>query len=223
MKRMLAFSAAVALTGLAAAVAEEAKTAPLPIELPKPLFQGTPQPVKGLPHLEKPTDKRAPFMAPEGCVNLAKGKTVTSSDSFPVIGELELVTDGDKSGTDGSYVELGPGLQWVQVDLGQPARMYAIVVWFFHQQTRAYHDVIVQVSNDAEFTKDVTTVYNNDHDNSAGKGAGKDMAYMETNLGRLIDSKGVAGRYVRIYTRGNTSNEMNHYCEVEVWGLPAAK
>lgn len=205
-------------------MAADEKTAPLPIELPKPLFQGTPQPVRGITNLEKVSDKpRPPFMAPEGCTNLAKGKKVTSSDSFPVIGELDLVTDGDKAGTDGTYVELGPNLQWVQIDLEKQADIFAIVVWFFHQQTRAYHDVIVQVSDDPEFVKDVKTVYNNDNDNSAGKGAGKDMMYMETNQGRLIDTKGVKARYVRIYTRGNTSNEMNHYVEVEVWGKAAAK
>jgi hypothetical protein len=37
----------------------------------------------------------------------------------------------------------------------------------------------------------------------------------------LIDAKGVKGRYVRLYSAGNTSNKMNHYIEVEVWGKPA--
>ena len=35
-----------------------------------------------------------------------------ASDSAPVIGELSFITDGDKTGVDGSYVELGPELQW---------------------------------------------------------------------------------------------------------------
>ena len=48
-------------------------------------------------------------------------KKVTSSDDAPVIGELAMVTDGDKEGADGSYVELGPDKQWVQIDLGAAA------------------------------------------------------------------------------------------------------
>ena len=31
----------------------------------------------------------------------------------------------------------------------------------------------------------------------------------------------VKARYVRLYSKGNTSNDMNHYVEVEVLGLPA--
>lgn len=198
-----------------------ADNVPLPLELPKPLFVGTPVPIQ-VPNLEKPrTGKRPDFLAPAGTVNLAKGKAVTSSDEFPVIGELGFVTDGDKKGTDGTFVELGPNVQWVQIDLGSAAKIYAVVFWHFHAQARVYHDVIVQVSDDPEFKKGVTTIYNNDHDNTAGQGAGKDMAYVETNEGRLVDAKGVTGRYVRLYSNGNTTDELNHYIEVEVYGQPA--
>ena len=138
-----------------------------------------------------------------------------------MIGELNFVTDGEKSGVDGTYVELGPGPQWVQIDLGAPAKLAAVAVWHFHSQARVYHDVIVQVSNDAEFKKDVTTIYNNDHDNSSKMGKGGDLAYVETNSGRVIDAKGATARYVRLYSNGNTSDELNHYVEVEVFGQPA--
>jgi hypothetical protein len=30
----------------------------------------------------------------------------------------------------------------------------------------------------------------------------------------------VKGRYVRLYSNGNTSNDLNHYVEVEVYGTP---
>jgi hypothetical protein len=53
-------------------------------------------------------------------------------------------------------------------------------------------------------------------------GIGKDRPYIETNLGKLIDGKGVSGRYVRVYSRGNTANDLNHYVEVEVFGKPAS-
>lgn len=55
---------------------------------------------------------------------MAAGKKVTSSDRNPVIGELEMITDGDKDASEGSFVELGPGLQQVTVDLGNLAVLY---------------------------------------------------------------------------------------------------
>jgi len=194
----------------------------LKTELPKPLFVGTPVPVK-LPNLEPPRQgKRPDFMVPVGTTNLALGKKVTSSDNEPIIGDLELITDGDKEGEEGYWVELGPGKQWVQIDLGQTAEIYAILVWHYHSQARVYRDVVVQISDDPKFASGVTTVFNNDYQNNHGFGAGKDFAYVETNEGRLIDAKGVKGRYVRLYSNGNTSNRLNHYIEVEVFGKPAA-
>lgn len=202
-------------------VAQAADEVPLKLELPRPLFVGTPRPIS-LPNLEKPrTGRRPDFMVPAGTVNLSKDKPVTASDSLPVIGDLPFITDGDKSGGDGTYVEFGPGVQWVQIDLEQEAKLAAIVVWHFHSQARAYHDVIVQASDDPEFKKGVTTLFNNDDDNSAGFGAGSDPAYIETYEGRLIDAKGTTARYVRLYSNGNTSDELNHYVEVEVYGQPA--
>jgi hypothetical protein len=44
------------------------------------------------------------------------------------------------------------------------------------------------------------------------------MNYVETHEGKLIDAKGITGRYVRLHSRGNTDNEFNHYIEVEVYG-----
>jgi hypothetical protein len=194
---------------------------PLKIELPRPLFVGTPRPLK-LANLEKPRVGRRPeIMVPAGTVNVSKDKPVTASDTLPVIGELSYITDGDKDGSDGTFVEFGPGVQWVQIDLESPTKIAAIVLWHFHSQARAYHDVVVQVSDDAEFKKDVKTIYNNDDDNSAGLGAGSDPAYIETYEGRLIEAKGATGRYVRLYSNGNTSDELNHYTEVEVYGQPA--
>jgi hypothetical protein len=215
-RRILALT--LVLTAAAALNAED--LVPIPLELPKPLFVGTPVPIK-VPNLEKATGaKRPPFLAPAGTVNLSKGKEVTASDTFPVIGDIAFVTDGDKEGSEGTYVEFGPGLQWVQIDLGAPATLRAIVAWHFHAQARVYHDVIVQVSDDKDFKTGVTTLFNNDHDNTAGLGAGKDFAYVETAEGKLIDAKGVKARYVRLYSNGNTTSELNHYVEVEVFGQP---
>ena len=218
MKRLLL---SLFLSVCALPLMQAADQVPLKIDLPKPLFVGTPRPIK-VPNLEKPRVGRRPdLMVPAGTVNLSKGKTVTASDSLPVIGELPLITDGDKDGSDGTFVEFGPGVQWVQIDLGAPAKIAAIAVWHFHSQARVYHDVVVQVSDDPEFKQGVHTVFNNDEDNSAGLGAGKDQAYIETYEGRLIEAKGTTGRYVRLYSNGNTSDELNHYTDVEVYGQPA--
>ena len=205
-----------------AAPAAASDKVPLKIELPKPLFVGTPVPFK-LSNLE-PARKgaRPDFLVPPGTVNLAKDKKVTSSEADPVIGTLDLIIDGDKAGDEGSWVELGPGKQWVQIDLGKSAELYAVIVWHFHQQARVYKAVVVQISDDPEFKKDVTTLLNNDSESANGLGEGKDFTYIETNEGKLVDAKGVKARYVRLYSNGNTSNKLNHYIEVEVFGKPAA-
>jgi len=200
---------------------------PLEIKLPRPLFQGTPKNIKPTPTMEKYSEKpRPPFLAPPGCTNLALNKKVTSSDMAPVVGELSYVTDGDKEGSDGSFVELGPDKQWVQIDLGETAEIYAVVVWHYHAEGRVYHDVIVQVSDDPDFIENVKTIFNNDFDNSSGLGLGKNLEYIEDYRGKLIDARNekgepVKGRYVRLYSKGNTSNDMNHYVEVDVYGKPA--
>ena len=189
-------------------------------ELPKPMFVGTPQDTR-VPNLEKPRGKaRGDFFAPAGTKNLAAGKPVSSSDEEPIIGDIDMITDGDKEAADGSYVELGPFDQHVTVDLEAVHEIYAILAWHYHKQARVYFDVVVQVADDPDFISNVKTLFNNDIDNSLGLGVGKDMHYTETNEGRLFDAKGVKGRYVRLYSKGNTSNDLNHYIEVEVYGRP---
>ena len=211
----------------AAAKPDDKKSEVLKIELPRPLFQGTPKNIKARPTLEKYDEKpRPPFYVPPGVKNLALKKKVTSSDPAPIIGELEMITDGDKEGYDGCYVEVAPGKQWVQIDLGVPADIFALVVWHYHAEGRVYHDMVIQVADDPDFITNVRTVYNNDFDNSSGLGLGKDLEFIEDYRGRLIDAKidgkPVRARYVRLYSRGNTSNDMNHYVEVEVFGKPAS-
>lgn len=200
--------------------AAEAKLVELDLKLPKPMFIGTPQNIQ-VPKLEKPLGKpRPPFLAPEGTKNVALGRPVKSSDEAPVIGELKMITDDDKEAGDGSYVELGPFLQNVTIDLGKKHTLYAIVAWHFHKQPRVYYDVVVQVADDANFTSNVSTLYNNDLDNSAKMGTGADNHYVETSEGRLIDARGVQGRYVRLYSNGNSNDDLNHYIEVAVYGKP---
>jgi hypothetical protein len=200
--------------------APPAEMVPIEIELPKPMFVGTPQNISVL-NLEKPLGKpRPPFLAPAGTTNVALEKPVSSSDEEPIIGDIEMITDGDKEAADGSYVELGPFVQHVTIDLEAMHEIYAIIIWHYHKQARVYYDMVAQVADDPDFITNVRTLFNNDIDNSAGIGVGEDMHYTETNEGRLIDAKGVKARYVRLYSNGNTSNDLNHYIEVAVYGKP---
>lgn len=200
----------------------------LPLKMPKAMFIGTPKNIKS-PNLRKETGKkRPPFYAPKGAKNVALGKEISGSDEEPIIGELELITDGDKEGGDGSFVEFGPGVQHVQIDLGAKFEIWAILVWHYHSEGRVYQDMVVQTADDPDFIMGIKTLFNNDHDNSSGLGVGKtDKEYIETNDAYLISGldrktkKPAVSQYVRMYSNGNTSNELNHYIEIEVWGVPA--
>ncbi|OGD19048.1 MAG: hypothetical protein A2W03_06485 [Candidatus Aminicenantes bacterium RBG_16_63_16] len=213
-------AAGVAAASAAQTPAPEQGKEELKLQLPKPMFVGTPRNINS-PNLEKVTGKsRGPFFVPAGTKLISLNKPVTSSDTQPVIGDATYVTDGEKSGEDGYFVELGPGKQYVQIDLKAPHQLNAILVWHYHAQARVYRDVVVLVSDDKDFVSGVTTVFNNDHDNSSGLGLGKDKEYIETAEGKLIDPRGVRGRYLRLWSSGNTSNDMNHYVEVEIYGTP---
>ena len=221
MNKNIAMCSLLAAVTLAPLVARQAtEKVELKLQLPKPMFIGTPTNIKS-PNLEAITGKsRGPFMVPAGTKLLSLKRPVKSSDMQPVIGEMEMVTDGEREGGDGYFIELGPGKQWVQIDLGASYALHAILAWHYHSQARVYRDVIVQVSDDKDFLKGVQTVFNSDHDNTSGLGLGKDKEYIEVAEGRLFDPKGVKGRYVRLYSNGNTTNDLNHYVEVEVYGTP---
>lgn len=197
------------------------KGVPYTTELPPEMIQGTPVPIK-LPNLEPALTTAPEFNIPEGTILLSKGKPVTSSDDFPLIGSPDLITDGVKNAGEGHYVELEAGKQWVQIDLEQEVAIHAIHVWHYHSQRRAYKGVVARISNDSEFKEGVTTVFNNDYENTHGFGKGADRPYVETRFGKIIDGRGTTGRYVRLYSAGNTSNDNNHYIEVEVHGIPTS-
>ena len=114
--------------------------------------------------------------------------------------------------------------QWVQIDLEQEALIDAVVVWHYFMQQRVVFDVIVQVSNDPEFETGVTTIFNNDISGEtsalAGTTRGTDNAFVGTYHGRQLAANGARGRYVRLWSNGNSDNRMNEYIEVEVFGRP---
>jgi len=201
-------------------LAQAADTIPLTTTIPPEKIEGTPIEIK-VPNLKLAASKAPQIQVPAGTVLLSKGKPVTASDDFPIIGDMPYITDGEKEAGEGYFLELANGLQWVQIDLEQEAAIQALWVWHYHSQRRAYHDVIIQISNDPAFATGVTTIFNNDFDNSASLGTGSDSPYIETQYGLLVPVAGVKGRYIRLYSQGNTSNDMNHYIEVEVFGTPA--
>src|SRR5512147_1305388 len=82
--------------GLASAAPAQApqksaqKLEPIPLVLPQPMFEGTPQNLR-VPNLEKPRYKaREPFLAPAGVKNVARRKPVTSGEE-PVMGDLSQI------------------------------------------------------------------------------------------------------------------------------------
>jgi len=216
------FALVVGGVGMVAGASDNGKIQ-LRIDLPKPQFTGTPKPIRSA-NLEPARNGRLrePVEVPAGCDKvLSKGCKVTSGDPEPpLVGALSLITDGDKEHDAETYVELGPGKQWVQIDLGKEHEIYAACVWHYHGEARVYRDVICQICSDPNFVDGVVTVFNNDHDNSSGLGAGKEKEYVESNEGRAFAVNGVKGRYIRFYSTGNTSDDMNHYTEIEIYGKP---
>lgn len=210
----------VTLAGGLTAVAADAGMKPLELKLPEPTLRGTPEDLPTGPNIDPPpkTDP-APFMVPAGSKNISEGKPVTSSVK-PFTGELGQVTDGKKEAFDSDAIEMRSGSQWVQVDLGAEFVIHAVAIWHDHRYIQITRDVIVLVSNDPEFKTGVTTLYNNDFDDSSKLGAGKDKEYFETRWGRLVDGKGTKARYVRGYSKGTTLTALNCWQEIEVYGAP---
>ncbi len=193
----------------------------LELQYPMPMYVGTPKDLMDMDKLERTWEITSPpFLVPSGTENLALDKLVEIGDEIPVMGDPDLVTDGSKEAADGYYLELEKGPKYITIDLEEECTIYAVVVWHYHRKARVYYDVVVQAADDPDFIVNVNTIYNNDHDNSLGFGVGEDLHYIEDHKGRLMDGRGVTGKYVRLYSNGNTDNPLNHYLEVEIYGIP---
>lgn len=205
--------------------AADADLAPIPLKLPLPTLKGTPDDLPKGPHIEPPSEKpRPPFLAPKGAKNVALNKKVTASDRKPALGDLSVITDGNKEAIDDHVVELRKGVQWVQLDLGEVCDVYAIVMWHDHRVLQVFRGVVVQAADDPDFIENVTTIFNNDTENVSGLGIGTDRQYFETAQGKLIPvEKGLKTRYLRFYSKGSNLSALNGYQEIEVYGLPAKK
>ena len=193
---------------------------PLKPELPRPTFEGTPVDVRS-PHRDAYRGEGVPpptLWVPEGTRLLSRGCPVSSNDPSVGKNDLALVTDGEKQYSVFAYLELAPGVRWVQLGLGTNAGIQAVCLWRERPEQCVYRDTVVQVSDDPAFASGVTTLFNNDYDNSAGLGSGTDKEYFEDHFGRRIAGQGVRARYIRITSNGNTSDPYKRYNEVEVYG-----
>lgn len=201
--------------------AADAPTAPLVLTLPAHTLRGTPTDLPTGPNIEPVSDKPpTPVQVPKGVVNVAAGKPVTAS-VMPFLGDLSQLTDGKREPLDDDAVEFRKGVQWVQVDLGQSYAIHAVAMWHDHRYVQIIHGVVLQVSDDPAFKTGVTTLFNNDTENTSGLGVGTDREYFELHFGRVVPAKGVKARYVRGYTRGSNQTAINCWQEIEVYALPA--
>ncbi|MGC3957106.1 MAG: discoidin domain-containing protein [Verrucomicrobiota bacterium] len=193
----------------------------LALQLPAPTLKGTPEQLPSGPNIEANSDKApAAMQISKGAKNVALGKPATTSVKPFSETQPEAITDGKKEAFDYDTVEMKKGTQWVQVDLGEAYKIEAIAIWHDHRYIQTMHDVIVQVSDDPEFKTGVTTLFNNDTDNSSGLGVGTDREYFERHWGRVFDGKGTKARYVRGYTKGSHLSALNCWQEIEVYAVP---
>ena len=157
-----------------AAVAAFAEKVALKIQFPPPHSSGTPKEIKS-DNLEPdpgPGKFRPPIMVePEYTKKLTTEDTKVTTSEEAVTGENEYVVDGDKTPDATSMLQLPGGVQWVQLDLGAEHDISAVCVWHDQGDERVYKDVIMQISNDPKFLEGVTTIFNNDHDDSAARRA----------------------------------------------------
>jgi len=211
------------LIALTLSLARAADLVPLPLELPKPAFTGTPKDMQLSDFTDPFPDPKKPrpaFLAPAGVTNVARGAKVTSSDTKASADTLAKLVDGEKEGENDHIALLRKGTQWTQVELPDEKEIYAIVIWNGHNEKKVYHDFIVQLSSDAAFSSAVITVYNNDRDGSSGQGIGTDREFFESWEGRLIPVGGKKAKYVRYYTKGSTEGALNERTEIEIYAKP---
>jgi hypothetical protein len=108
---------------------------------------------------------------------------------------------------------------WIQIDLEYPSKLDALVIWHkYDTNLDVARGVVIQVSDTPEFSSNSVTFFNNDYGNLNRMGVGSDYEYYETRFGKIIPTRGVVTRYVRLYCRGFHQSKESAYLEVEAWG-----
>ena len=186
-------------------------------------------------HLRDKTKRLPPMFIRKAARNVALGKPVTAT-RVP-FGKMQTLTDGDIHCISADYVfsltaEEAEGYDIdspsaIMIDLGSEYDVEAIAVWHNYKRPVIYEGVIVQVSTDKDFAPGkTTTIFNNDYDDFAGFGEGKDKLYPASVYGELIRAghvaKGLKARYVRVITEGvlNDISSPPAFLEVGVYALP---
>lgn len=166
--------------------------------------------------------------------NVALGHaTVTANGLVKNALSLAKLVDGDRQASNYLLIDATAGPKWVQLDLGESFDVTRVNVLndFNPSEPRTGRDIIVQLSNDPSFANGVTTVFNNDTDNTAGQGAGTDASYLEPTDGSgktVTLSSPVNARYVRSWANGhvrssnNSVQTVNTPVEVEVYAAVPA-
>ena len=139
--------------------------------------------------------------------------------SHSPLGQDERLFDGVIDSASPNYVSVGDHRRFIVIDLGDTYMVDGLNVWRYYRDVRQYRDVVYQLSTVSNFNSDVTTVFNNDANNSTGQGAGSDPEYRESSGGKPVYFPPVRARYLRLWSNGNTRNNGNHYTEVEVYGM----
>lgn len=108
--------------------------------------------------------------------------------------------------------------EYLQIDLSKNYDLNRLQMWRDFLTAKTYRDTVVLLSTTEDFTENVTTVYNNDRDNSLGLGYGLDYEYQETIGGNNIVFSSATARYIRIYSGGSDQNAENLFVEVKAFG-----
>jgi hypothetical protein len=141
--------------------------------------------------------------------NVALGQaTVTTNGVVSNAASLNLLVDGDRTTSNYDLIGVSTGPKWVQLDLGEAFAITKVNVLndYNPTATRTGRDIIVQLSNDPTFATGVSTIFNNDADNTAGQGAGTDSTYLEPTDGSgktITLSSPITARYVRSWANGH--------------------
>lgn len=171
-----------------------------------------------------------PVMVPAGSdVNIALGRPVRSLCGAPIIGSLDMITDGDFRPYCTNVVEIGPEHTWIEIDLGAEHVIHGLHI-FRHslRLTDAYRATVIEIDSTPmpdgatvrEGRRTGTILHNSDDLNALGFGRGRHLAYRETHHGRFFRVNGVRGRYVRIHSNGDNNDPLTRYHEVKVYGTP---
>jgi hypothetical protein len=218
---VFAFAFATPLFADDPAPAASENLVPLQPKLPTPAFVGTPRDLPTGSNIEPPSDKPpAPLMIPRDAQNIAPLAKISSSDTNARPEQLAKATDGVKEADDANVLLLRKGVQYLQFEFPAEEQIYAVVIWHAHDSPKVYHSVVVQTADDAGFTGNLHTLFNNDFADADGRGAGTDREYFETYQGKIINARGVKGKFLRLYSKGSTDSSLNEYTEVEIYGRP---